>query len=161
LGVLNNAVYLGLNFVGIQSVSAGLAALISSANPVLTALLTAAFLGDRMTWRKGAGLLLGVIGVAFVVESRISGGIESPLGIAFVIGALVPLVAGTILFKRLAPNGGLWIGNGVQNLAGGLALVPVAFTFENIGNVVPTWHLFVAFAYMVLLVSVVGYLLWF
>jgi drug/metabolite transporter (DMT)-like permease len=161
LGVVNNAVYLGLNFVGIQSVSAGLAALISSANPVLTALLAAVFLGDRMTWRKGAGLLLGVAGVAFVVESRIRGGADDPIGIAFVVAALASLVAGTILFKRLAPNGGLWIGNGVQNLAGGLALVPVAFTFENIGNIVPTWQLFAALAYMVLLVSVVGYLLWF
>jgi drug/metabolite transporter (DMT)-like permease len=161
LGVANNALYLGLNYVGMQSISAGLSALIVSANPVLTAVLAAVFLSERMTWRKGAGLLLGVAGVGFIVESRIASGTDSPIGIAFTIAALVSLVGGTILFKRLAPKGGLWIGNGIQNLAGGLALLPFAFTFESVGEIVPTWRLLAALAYSVLLVSVFGYMLWF
>jgi drug/metabolite transporter (DMT)-like permease len=161
LGAVNNALYLGLNYVGMQTVSAGLSALIVSANPVLTALLAAVFLNEGMTWRKAGGLLLGVGGVAFIVESRISGGIDNPIGIAFTVAALMSIVGGTILFKRLAPNGGLWIGNGVQNLAGGLAVTPFAFAFESVGDVVPTWRLVVALAYSVLLVSVFGYLLWF
>src|SRR3982074_3926158 len=41
LGVINNALYLGLNYVGMRSISAGLSALIVSANPVLTAVLAA------------------------------------------------------------------------------------------------------------------------
>jgi drug/metabolite transporter (DMT)-like permease len=161
LGLVNNALYLGLNYIGMQSISAGLSALIVSANPVLTALLAAGFLGERMTWRKAAGLLLGVGGVAFVVEHRITGGIDSPVGIAFTTAALVSLVGGTILFKKLAPNGGLWIGNGVQNLAGGLALLPFALGLESVGNVVPSWRLLGALLYMALLVSIFGYLLWF
>jgi len=161
LGIANNALYLGLNYVGMRSISAGLSALIVSTNPVLTAVLAAAFLGERMNWRKAAGLLLGVVGVAFIVESRIAGGTDSPVGIAFTLAALVSLVSGTILFKRLAPHGGLWIGNGVQNLAGGLALLPFAFTFESVGEIVPTWRLFAALAYLVLLVSVLVYMLWF
>jgi drug/metabolite transporter (DMT)-like permease len=161
LGVANNAIYLGLNYVGMRSISSGLSALIVSANPVLTAVLAAAFLGERITWRKSAGLLLGVGGVAFIVESRITSGLDSPIGIAFTVAALVALVGGTILFKRFAPNGGLWIGNGVQNLGGGLALIPFAFAFESVGDVVPSWRLLVALAYLALLVSVLGFLLWF
>src|SRR5262245_55858519 len=60
LGVVNNALYLGLNYVGMRGISSGLSALIVSANPVLTALLAAFLLGEQMTWRKAAGLLLGV-----------------------------------------------------------------------------------------------------
>ena len=60
LGIANNAVYLGLNYVGMQTTSAGVTAIISSANPVLTALLAAFFLSEPLTWRKAAGLLLGV-----------------------------------------------------------------------------------------------------
>jgi drug/metabolite transporter (DMT)-like permease len=161
LGVVNNALYLGLNYIGMQSISAGLSALIVSANPVLTALLAAGFLGERMTWRKAAGLLLGVGGVAFIVEHRITGAIDSPVGIAFTVAAVVSMVGGTILFKKLAPNGGLWIGNGIQNLAGGLALVPFALGFESVSDVVPSWRLFGALAYLVLLVSMFGFLLWF
>ena len=161
LGVANNALYLGLNCVGImRGVSAGLSALIVSANPVLTALLAAFFLGERLTWRKAAGLLLGVGGVAVVVAGRLTGG-ESPVGVAFVIGALVALVGGTIAFKRLAPSGGVWIGTGVQNLAGGLALAPFASAFESVGDIVPSWRLLTAFAFLVFFSAVVAYLLWF
>src|SRR5262249_12055706 len=58
LGIANQAVYLGLSYMGIRTISSGLAALVISANPVLTAAMAALFLGERMTWRKGAGLLL-------------------------------------------------------------------------------------------------------
>src|SRR5215471_17558025 len=161
LGIANNALYLGLNYLGMRSISSGLSALIVSMNPVLTALLATMVLDERMSWRKAAGLLLGVGGVAFIVESRIAGGIDSPVGILFTIGALVSMVGGAILFKRLAPNGGLWIGNGVQNLAGGLVLVPFAFTLESLGDVTPRWRLIVRLGYSAMFVSVVGYLLWF
>jgi drug/metabolite transporter (DMT)-like permease len=161
LGVANNALYLGLNYVGMRSISAGLSALIVSANPVLTAVLAAAVLGERMTWRKAAGLVLGLAGVAFIVQNRIAGGLDSATGIALTVGALVAMVGGTILFKRLKPQGSLMIGNGVQNLAGGLALVPFAFTLESVGDVVPSWRLFAALAYLVLVVSLFAFLLWF
>ena len=36
----------------------------------------------------------------------------------FTLASLASIVAGTILFKLLAPKGSLWIGNGMQNLAG-------------------------------------------
>jgi drug/metabolite transporter (DMT)-like permease len=161
LGIANNALYLGLNYVGMRSISSGLSALIVSANPVLTALFAAIFLDERLTWRKAAGLVLGVAGIAFVVEGRIVSGQDSPVGILFTIGALVSLVGGTILFTWLAPKGGLWIGNSLQNLAGGLALAPFALTLESVGEVVPSRQLIWAVAYTALLVSVVGYLLWF
>jgi drug/metabolite transporter (DMT)-like permease len=161
LGIANYALYLGLNYVGImRGASAGLSALIASANPVLTAVLAAWVLDEPLTWRKGAGLLLGVGGVAAIVESRITGG-ENLVGVAFVIVALLALAAGTILFKRLAPSGGLLIGNGVQNLAGGLALAPFAVAFESVSDVTPSARLIAALAFLVLLSSIVAYLLWF
>jgi hypothetical protein len=47
---------------------------------------------------------------------------------------------GTILFKRFAPGTDLVVGDGVQTLAGGLALAPLAFTFESVSDIVPTWR---------------------
>ncbi|MCA3578878.1 MAG: DMT family transporter, partial [Bradyrhizobium sp.] len=66
LGVANNALYLGLGYTGLKTVSAGLGTLIVSANPVFTAVLAALLLGEALTWRKVAGLLLGIAGVAFI-----------------------------------------------------------------------------------------------
>jgi drug/metabolite transporter (DMT)-like permease len=99
--------------------------------------------------------------VAFVVESRMTGGVDHPVGIAFLLVALVSLVAGTILYKRLAPKGGLWVGNGVQSLAAGLATLPFAFAFENVSDIVPSWRLVASLAYLALFVSIFAYLLWF
>src|ERR1700752_3440747 len=83
LGVANNALYLGLGYTGLRTVSAGLGGLIVSANPVFTAALAALFLGEMLTWRKVVGLLLGIAGVAFIVWHRMSVGTDSLHGILF------------------------------------------------------------------------------
>jgi drug/metabolite transporter (DMT)-like permease len=160
LGIANQAAYLGLTYIGIQTISSGLSALMISANPVLTAVTAALFLGEGMSWRRAGGLLLGVGGVAFVVEGRLRGGSDDPIGIAFTLAALISLTGGTILFKKFAPARGFWVGNGVQSLSAGVALMPFAFT-ESVGDMVPSWRLFAALAYLSLVVSVLAYLLWF
>lgn len=161
LGIANNALYLGLGYTGLQSVSAGLGGLIVSANPVFTAALAALLLGEGMTWRKASGLLLGIIGVTLIVWHRLSVGTDSLHGILFTLASLASIVAGTILFKLLAPKGSLWIGNGVQNLAAGIVLTPVALTFADIHAIDATASLIGAFAFLVLGGSILAYWLWF
>jgi drug/metabolite transporter (DMT)-like permease len=161
LGVANNALYLGLGYTGLKTVSAGLGGLIVSANPVFTAMLAALLLGEPLTWRKAAGLLLGIVGVGFIVWHRMSVGTDSFHGILFTLASLASIVLGTILFKVLAPKGSLWIGNGVQSLAGGLAVLPFALIFSNLSDIVPNVQLLSAFAFLVLGGSILGYLLWF
>ena len=160
LGICNNALYLGLSYLGLRTVSAGLASLIISTNPVLTAVLATMLLGERMTWRKAVGLVLGVAGVAYIVADRISLGTDAATGVVFSFGALVAMVAGTILYKLLAPKGSLWIGNGVQNAAAGLVLIPFA-AFADLGAITLNWQLVLAFAFLVLFVSIFAYLIWF
>ncbi|QPF84486.1 DMT family transporter [Bradyrhizobium genosp. L] len=161
LGVANNALYLGLGYTGLKTVSAGLGGLIVSANPVFTAMLAALVLGETLTWRKVFGLLLGIAGVAFIVWHRMKVGTDDPHGILFTLASLASIVAGTILFKLLAPKGSLWIGNGIQNIAGGLAVMPFAVTLSSVGDIVPSARLAGAFAFLVLGGSIIAYLLWF
>jgi drug/metabolite transporter (DMT)-like permease len=161
LGLANNALYLGLGYTGLKTVSAGLGGLIVSANPVFTAGLAALFLGEALTWRKVAGLLLGIAGVGFIVWHRMSVGTDSLHGVLFTFASLASIVLGTILFKLLAPKGSLWLGNGVQNLAAGLVLLPFAFSFSSLGDIVPSLRLLAAFAFLVLGGSILAYRLWF
>ena len=161
LGIANNALYLGLGYTGLQTVSAGIGGLIVSANPVFTAVLAALFLGEALTWRKVTGLLLGISGVSFIVWHRMSVGSDDWHGILYTLASLASIVLGTILFKVLAPNGSLWVGNGVQNLAAGIVLLPFAFTFSSIDDIVPSARLLGAFAFLVLGGSILAYLLWF
>src|SRR5580700_9730325 len=160
LGIANNALYLGLGYTGLKSVSAGLGGLIVSANPVFTAALAALFLGEVLTWRKVIGLLLGIAGVAFIVWHRMSVGTDSLHGILFTLASLASIVAGTILFKLFAPKGSLWIGNGIQNLAAGIVLTPIAFTFAETSESVPSLRLVLAFAFLTLGGSILGYFIW-
>jgi drug/metabolite transporter (DMT)-like permease len=161
IGVANNALYLGLGYTGLQSVSAGLGGLIVSANPVFTAVFAALLLNEQLTWRKVFGLLLGILGVGLIVWHRLSVGTDSLHGILFTFASLASIVAGTILFKLLAPKGSLWIGNGVQNIAAGIVLTPIAFTLFNVSDIVPNIQLLGAFAFLTLGGSVLAYVLWF
>ena len=161
LGIANQAIYLGVGYVALRDVSAGLAVLIFSANPIVTAVFATLVLGERMTWSKAAGLVLGIAGVAFIVQSRLSIGSDHLRGILLTVVSLLSFVGGTILFKRYAPKDGLWIGNGVQSLAAGIALLAFFLATESIGDIVPTWRLLASFVFLVVLVSVFAYLLWF
>jgi drug/metabolite transporter (DMT)-like permease len=161
LGVANNALYLGLGYTGLKTVSAGLGGLIVSANPVFTAVLAAVFLGEALTWRKVTGLVLGITGVSFIVWHRMSVGSDSWHGILFTLASLASIVVGTILFKVLAPKGSLWVGNGVQNLAAGIVLLPIALTFSDVSDIVPSGRLLGAFTFLVFGGSILAYLLWF
>ena len=161
LGVANNALYLGLGYTGLKTVSAGLGGLIVSANPVFTAVLAALLLNEQLTWRKVTGLVLGIVGVGLIVWHRMSVGTDSLDGILFTLASLASIVVGTILFKLLAPKGSLWIGNGVQNLAAGIVLAPVAFTLSSVNDIVPNLSLLGSFAFLTLGGSVLAYLIWF
>ncbi|WP_298260106.1 DMT family transporter [Bradyrhizobium sp.] len=161
IGIANNALYLGLGYTGLKSVSAGLGGLIVSANPIFTAVLAALLLNEQLTWRKVGGLVLGILGVGLIVWHRLSVGIDSLHGIFFTFASLASIVAGTILFKLLAPKGSLWLGNGVQNLAAGVVLAPIALTFSSVHDIVPNMQLLGAFAFLTLGGSVLAYVIWF
>lgn len=161
IGILNNAAYLGCSYWGMTTVSSGFTAVVVSATPLLTALAAAPLLGERMTGRKFVGLILGFIGVAIVLRSRIGGGHEDGTGALFVLAALVALTAGTLAFKcaRLPP-GTLMLGSGVQSLAGGLVLAPIALALESPAQIHVTPSLTVAFLYLTLGASVGAFSLW-
>src|SRR5437763_13205176 len=96
LGVANNALYLGLGYTGLKSVSAGLGGLIVSANPVFTAPLAALLLGEALTWRKVLALLLGIAGVGVSVWHSMEGATASLHGILYTLASLASIVAGTL-----------------------------------------------------------------
>jgi drug/metabolite transporter (DMT)-like permease len=161
IGIANNALYLGLGYTGLKTVSAGLGGLIISANPVFTAVFAALVLGETLTWRKVLGLSLGIIGVTMIVWHRMSVGSDHLEGIFYTLAALASIVAGTILFKQLAPKGSLWIGNGIQNLAAGVVLTPVALTLSNTHAIVWNVQLLGVFLFLVLGGSILAYMIWF
>jgi drug/metabolite transporter (DMT)-like permease len=55
----------------------------------------------------------------------------------------------------------LWIGNGIQNLAAAIVLLPIALTFADVHDIVPSARLLGALAFLVFGGSILAYVLWF
>ncbi|MBS7554080.1 DMT family transporter [Ancylobacter dichloromethanicus] len=161
IGILNNAVYLGLNWTALTFTSSAYTAVLTSCLPLLVALAAGPLLGEKMSLAKWAGIALGLLGVVIVLRSRLAGAHESLAGTLLIGGGVTALAAGTLAFKYLAPRGGVWSGNAVQCLAGGLALIPVALATENPADIHLTANLFGGLAFLVVAVSIGGYGLWF
>lgn len=160
LGLLNNALYLGLSSTGLQHVSAGMGAVLASTNPLLLALVAAWLLGERLTPAKVLGLLLSFGGVVWIMRSRM-GDENRPGGMALMLLAIVFLVAGTVVFKKLRVPQDLLVVNGGQLFAAGVALSISSLLLEPVGTVRFTASFMAAQAFLILGVSCLGMLIWF
>lgn len=161
MGLLNQAGYQGLAWLAMGSVSAGLATIVTSLNPILVGVAAVPALGERMTGRKAAGLLLGFAGAAFVVRNRVVLTGEDPAGIALLFLGMLSLTAGTLWFKRSAPALPLAVVVGAQQLGSGLALLAVGLASESVSAVHPGPQFWLAMGWFVIVVSIGSFLLWF
>lgn len=67
LGLLGFTVSIGLQFAGTALAGAALGSLITAASPALIALFAAWLFHERLTWRSGSSIVLGLAGIAAVV----------------------------------------------------------------------------------------------
>jgi drug/metabolite transporter (DMT)-like permease len=160
LGLLNQGGYNFFAWRGMGTASAGIATIITSLTPILVAAFAAPMLGERMHWRKAAGLVLGFAGAVYVVRNRIALG-EDPTGIILLLIALGSLVAGTLLFKLLNPAATLLVAVGAQQSAAGAAMLVTGLLSEHVSDIVFGPVLFLTMAWFVLIGSMGSLLLWF
>lgn len=159
LGLLNNALYLGVTAIALQHISAGMGAVLASTNPVLLALVAPWLLGERLTVRKMAGLITSFAGVASVMWARL-GDENRPGAMALFLVCVVFIVCGTILFKRMSFAHDLVVVNGGQLLAAGLALAVPALLLESPADIHPATALWLAQGYLIVVVSGAAMLTW-
>ena len=131
-GLLIHATYLGGVFLAIHGgLPAGTAALITGLQPLLTALVAAPYLGERISGRQWLGLLLGFGGVFMVVADKASLA-EATFGNvlpAFV--AVLGITIGTMYQKRHGGSMDIRTGSVIQFAASGLVLALLAPLFET------------------------------
>lgn len=159
-GFCQNSLYLGLNFLGMTLVPAGLAAIIASALPLVVAAASRIFLRERLPWLGLLGLGAGFAGVLLIMGGRVAAGVD-PLGIALCVGGLLALSAATMIVRGTSAGEGLLMIVGLQMLVGAVTLLPVGLIFEEVAAVRPTLSLALSFAYIVLMPGVIATLIWF
>lgn len=158
-GICQNALYLGLNFMAMQTIEASLAAIIASSLPLLVALAGWVISGDTVRPLGLAGLFAGIFGVLLIMGTRLTQGVDLYGIVLCCIGALA------LAFATLAVRGALSGGNmmmvvGLQMLVGSAALWGPALALETWAfNWTPP--VIAAFAYTVIMPGLVATMIWF
>ncbi len=125
-GVLMHAGYLGGVWAAVKyGMGAGLAALLVGLQPVLTALWVSGR-GGAVSARQWGGLSLGLAGLVLVVWQKLGLGEVHPMNLAFALGALASITAGTLYQKRYVSPCDVRTANLVQLAAAGLVTLPLA-----------------------------------
>jgi len=158
-GVCQNALYLGLNFVAMQTIEASLAAIIASTMPLLVAIAGVVFLGEKLKPLSILGLVAGIIGVGLIMGSRISGGIDL-YGLALCGIGVLALTFATLSVRGATSGGNFLMIVGLQMLVGCAALTIAAVLFET-PRITPSWTLAAAFAYTTLVPGLAATFVWF
>lgn len=160
VGVLTMAVQFGGVYAALRlGASPGLSALVIGTMPLTVAGL-AWLLGERIQPRQWLGLALGLAGVLLVIGERLLHARATLAACAALVVGLLGISAGTLYQKRHASGGDLRAGLFVQNAAGALALLPLAWGLEHF-RLDPGWALYGSLAWVVLVNSVLGFALLF
>ncbi len=153
-GVLMHAANLGAShYSQYLGMSAGVTALVLAAQPLATAFIAAAFMGERLKPYQWLGVLLGLLGVAFVVWHKIDVRAISWGATAAVLIALASITAGTLYQRIFCPRVDLRAASIVQFAATLAVLAPLAVAVEGF-TVRWAWQLFASIAFLVILASI-------
>jgi len=158
-GICQNAIYLGLNFVAMQTVEASLASIIASTMPLMVAAAGWAIFGDRLPWFGALGLVLGLVGVVVIMSARMGGGMD-PYGVALCLIAAAALTVATLSMRGASSGGNLMMVVGLQMLVGaGVLAIASALTEVPYVRLSPAWIM--AFVYTTLAPGLLATWLWF
>ncbi len=158
-GICQNALYLGLNFVAMQTVEASLASIIAASLPLWVALAGWLFSGEHVRPLAIVGLFVGLAGVFLIMGTRLTAGVD-PFGVALCVLGALALAFATLSVSGASSGGNVLVVVGLQMLIGSAALWPPALLFESWQfNWTPT--VIIAFAYTILAPGILATILWF
>lgn len=158
-GLCQNALYLGLYFVAMQTVDASLASIIASTMPLVVALAGWVWFGERVKPLGVAGLVAGFAGVTVIMASRLSGG---GLGHGIILCALgvLALAFATLTVRGASSGGNLLMIVGLQMFVGAAVLGVTAVATE-VWVVHWSLQLVLAFVYTTLVPGLLATWVWF
>ena len=158
-GLCQNALYLGLNFVAMQTVEASLASIIASTMPLAVGFAGWVIFRERLSALGVLGLCAGAGGVALIMGARMQAGADF-YGIAQCFIAVASLTVATLMVRGASSGGNLLMIVGLQMLVGSAFLVIPGLIFDQ---PVVNWSmkLVLAFSYTVLMPGLVATFIWF
>ena len=155
-GLLMHVVQLGgSHYAQYLGMSAGVAALIIACQPLLTAFVASAFLGERLRGGQWLGVFVGLAGVVLVVWHKMDIREVSAGSLAGTLIALAGVTAATLYQRHFSPRADLMASAAVQFAVAALIFAPLAFAVEGFKFRVET-PLVVSIAVLVIFASLLG-----
>jgi drug/metabolite transporter (DMT)-like permease len=153
-GLLMHAIHLsGSHYAQYLGMSAGVAAIILAAQPLLTAIIAAVWLSERPSARQWLGVAIGLAGVAMVVWHKINIAAVGAASLVAVATGLAALTAGTLYQRRFCARADLRSSALIQFAACLLVMAPLSYFVE--GAVVRwSWPLLFALLFLVVFASI-------
>lgn len=126
LGVLNSGIPFLLYAYAALHIPASLSVVLNALAPMFGALFSAVWLADRLTWRKLAGLALGILGVTLVSSlDRVSASPLALAGMAACVLATVCYGLSTVYIRKRAMDVKPRALAGGSQLMAGLVFLPL------------------------------------
>jgi len=129
-GFFQNALYLGLNFVAMQTIDASLAAIIASTMPLLVALTGWLIFKERINLFGILGLIAGVAGVFLIMGTRLNGGVDV-FGLILCGFGVFALAFASLAVRGASSGGNILMIVGLQMLVGSFVLAAIALPTES------------------------------
>jgi drug/metabolite transporter (DMT)-like permease len=126
----------GLVMIAEQTVPSGLAALLIASDPLWIVMLRAGD-GQRISRTTLASVLVGFVGVAFLVLPHIGGGLSTLGGPLIIVAAAVSWAVGSFWSQRLPLPRDPLTSTMLQQLIGGVVLVLASFVLGDVGRFDP------------------------
>ena len=158
-GLCQNAIYLGLNFIAMQTVEASLASIIASTMPLIVAGVMAILMGQKLSALGIAGLCAGLSGVLLIMGLRLSGGADL-FGVFLCVIGVISLAIATMSVRVATSGGNLLMIVGLQMLVGSFILGTIGMFVET-WDVIWTQRLILAFSYTVVVPGLMATIIWF
>ncbi len=134
VGALIHGLYLGGAFWAIDlGMPTGICALIIGLQPLMTALLAGAMVGERVSLGHWVGLIVGLAGLVLVLGPKLNleGSGITPLTVGLMLVSVACLAVGTLYQKRFASAADLRSGVALQYVGAFAVCAAVSFAFES------------------------------
>ena len=159
-GVCQNALYLGLNFVAMQTVEASVASIIASSMPLMVAFAGWAIFREKLPRLGLVGLVLGFLGVGLIMGARLDAGVDL-YGLMLCILGAAALTVATLSVRGASSGGNVMMIVGLQMFVGSVVLAVTSAMSNETINVEWNWRLVTAFAYTTLVPGLAATWVWF
>lgn len=158
LGALNFSVFWWLLFVAAYRLPGGLAATVTSIQPLIVLMLAKLILSNSIKPASVVAAMMGMTGVAIVILTPQAE--VDAIGVVAALGSALSMAAGTVLSRLWQPPVSLTTFTAWQLTAGGILLLPIALWFEPALPAL-TLNNVLGFTYLSLVGAALTYLFWF